>query len=316
MASSAAAGPFVSVVVIFRDAGWFIEEAIDSVFAQSYVGWELLLVDDGSTDESTEVARRWAERHPTKVRVLEHDGRRNRGMSASRNVGVAAARGEYVAFLDADDVWLPKRLERLVAILDAHPEAAMVYGPILWWYGWTGKAEDRERDFVESTGVEPDTLVTPPTLLTLFVQRRAAVPSGMLLRRAAIEEVGGFEEAFSGLYEDQVFCSKICLRAAVVASSECSYKYRRHPASCSSVAERAGLDHLGRRLFLRWLAAYLTEQGATHPELWRAVRAQLRWYRYPLLYRLVRAGWRCVRRSGRARRMRERLGPWAAGLPT
>lgn len=85
--------PLVSVVTIFLDAERFIEEAIESVFAQTYDRWELLLVDDGSTDRSRDVARRYAARYPSRVRYLEHPGHQNRGMSPSRNLGIAHAAG-------------------------------------------------------------------------------------------------------------------------------------------------------------------------------------------------------------------------------
>ena len=89
------AAPLVSIVTIFYNAPvGFFEEAIASVRAQTEPGWELLLVDDGSTDESAVVARRAAAADPERVRVLTHEGGVNRGMSASRNLGIAAARGD------------------------------------------------------------------------------------------------------------------------------------------------------------------------------------------------------------------------------
>src|SRR5438128_2284668 len=102
--------PLVSTVMIFLNAERFMQEALDSVFAQTWERWELLLVDDGSTDDSREIAKRSAAEHPAKVRYLEHPGHENRGMSASRNLGIRHARGAFVAFLDADDVWLPAKL--------------------------------------------------------------------------------------------------------------------------------------------------------------------------------------------------------------
>src|SRR6266545_8317921 len=96
--------PLVSTVMIFLDAEPFLEEAIDSVFVQTYRHWELLLVDDGSTDGSSDIAKRYAREHPGRVRYLEHPGHENRGTSASRNLGVRHSRGELVALLDADDV--------------------------------------------------------------------------------------------------------------------------------------------------------------------------------------------------------------------
>src|SRR6266545_5517239 len=112
----------VSVVIIFLNAAKFIEEAISSVFAQTYNGWELLLVDDGSTDGSTQIARKYAASYPGKIFYIAHEGHKNRGMSASRNLGIRHARCEYVAFLDGDDVWLPHKLREQVAIMRAQPK--------------------------------------------------------------------------------------------------------------------------------------------------------------------------------------------------
>ena len=140
--------PLISVVIIFLNAERFIAEAIESVFGQTYKDWELLLVDDGSSDVSSAIARRYTEQHPEKVYYFEHAGHENRGMSASRNLGIRHARGQYIALLDADDVWLPKKLEYQVEILSRYPEAGMVVGPIQWWYSWTGKPDDFARDFV------------------------------------------------------------------------------------------------------------------------------------------------------------------------
>ena len=110
--------PMVSVITIFRNAPiGFFEEAIASVLAQTENRWELLLVDDGSTDESPDIARRAVAANPERMRLLTHPNRSHRGMSASRNLGIQAARGEFVAFLDADDVYLPEKLERQIKVL-------------------------------------------------------------------------------------------------------------------------------------------------------------------------------------------------------
>src|SRR3954449_4406587 len=106
--------PVVSVIIIFLNAEQFLREAVESVFGQLYDKWELLLVDDGSTDGSTQLARRYAAHPSGKVRYLEHAGHQNRGMSAARNLGIRHAGGEYIGFLDADDVWLPQKLQEQV----------------------------------------------------------------------------------------------------------------------------------------------------------------------------------------------------------
>ena len=125
--------PTVSVVICFFDAERFLREAIESVFAQTFGAWELLLVDDGSRDGGPEIAREAVVARPDRVRILEHPGRENRGISASRNRGLEEARGRYVAFLDADDRWVERKLEEQVEILELCPEAAMVFGVTLDW---------------------------------------------------------------------------------------------------------------------------------------------------------------------------------------
>ena len=162
--------PLVSAIVIFLNEEKFLQEAIESVFGQTYDNWELLLVDDGSTDASTEVALQYAKQFSKKVRYLEHHAHQNRGMSAARNLGIRNAKGEYIAFLDADDVWMPHILEEQVTILESHPAAAMVYGPVQWWYSWTRNPEDMRRDHLRTLNVPPNTLVKPPTPLLQCLQ--------------------------------------------------------------------------------------------------------------------------------------------------
>jgi glycosyltransferase involved in cell wall biosynthesis len=224
--------PLVSVVIIFLNAGEFLEEAIKSVFSQTYDHWELLLVDDGSTDGSTDIALGYAAGSPNRIRYLEHENHENRGMSASRNLGIRNTRGKYFALLDADDIWLPHKLEHQVDILESHPEAAMVYGPGLFWRSWAGESIEAHDDSTQELIVRTDRLFMPPALLENFLAHEGATPcpSSALVRRITTERVGEFEEAFRGMYEDQVFFSKVCLQAPIFVSSECN---------CRSTNQRA-----------------------------------------------------------------------------
>src|SRR5262249_36911577 len=131
--------PLVSVVVIFYNCDGFLAEAIDSILAQTYDNWELLLCDDGSTDGGTDRARRYAARFPDKIRHLEHPGHSNKGMSATRNLGISQARGELVTFLDGDDVYLPERLARHVEMFERYPQADVVQSPRELWHSWRGE---------------------------------------------------------------------------------------------------------------------------------------------------------------------------------
>lgn len=260
--------PNVSIVTPFLDPGRFFQEALDSVLGQTYTNWELLLIDDGSTDGSTETARSMAARCPERVRYFEHSDRGN--LSAIRNKGIAEARGQFIAFLDADDVWLPEKLERQVAILDLHPQAAMVYGPLIFWYSWTGKPEDARRDFACPMGDEHDLIVHPPKLLHRQIEHADGLPGtcSALVRRAVINEVGGFEESFRGMYEDEVFFSKIALRYPVYVTSVANERYRRHRNSFCARAVRSGeysmnpkKPNKARGAYLRWLHQHIEESG-------------------------------------------------------
>jgi glycosyltransferase involved in cell wall biosynthesis/SAM-dependent methyltransferase len=270
--------PLVSVITIFLNAEKFIQESIGSVFAQTYQNWELLLVDDGSTDMSSEIARRFVEAHPDKVRYLEHDGHKNTGMSASRNLGIRNAIGKYIAFLDADDRWLPEKLERQVALLESQPRAGMVYGATQYWYSWTGLPEDFERDHSPDLGVTQDTLFEPPMLLTcLYPLGKAAAPcpSDLLIRRDVFTRIDGFEESFTGkyqLYEDQAFLAKVYLKEAVFVSSECWDWYRIHPGSCVSVVTESGEYHAVRLFFLKWLENYLSKEMIDDLLIWTSLQ--------------------------------------------
>jgi glycosyltransferase involved in cell wall biosynthesis len=278
----------VSSVMIFLDAEKFIEEAIESVFAQNYDNWELLLVDDGSTDDSTQIALRCAERYPEKVRYLEHPGHQNRGMSASRNLGIRQARGEYISFLDSDDVWFPHTLEQQLAILSSNPEAGMVYGSSLYWFGWTGNPEDSQRDFrdfVEECGVRPNTLIEPPELLRSFLRRDKGpcvfgsipAPSTIMVRNEVASSVGGFVEEshqHRGLYDDQFFYVKVGLEVPVVAADRLWCKYRQHPEATTYVEHKASRHTSARLHWLNWIAQYLFEQEIEDVEIWRLLHEE------------------------------------------
>lgn len=275
--------PLVSVITPFYNTRpQFMEEAIGSVLKQSYDNWELLLIDDGSTDESTDVARRYAEKYPHKIRYLEHSGHQNRGASASRQLGLKHAKGEYVAFLDADDIWLSHKLEQQVAILITQPEAAMLYGNTQYWYGWTGNSADSQRDYLPDLGVELNTLIEPPTLISLFLRGKAAVPCicSLLVKREAVERIGGFEDSFPGMYDDQVFYAKICLESPVYVADACWDKYRQHPDSCCAMALNTEHAYSTRLNYLNWLTAYLSEREITDAGVWQAIQKELWLYRH------------------------------------
>jgi glycosyltransferase involved in cell wall biosynthesis len=263
--------PRVSIVLIFLDEERFLDAAVESVRAQSFEDWELLLVDDGSSDGSPEIARRHAGADPDRIRYLEHPGHANLGPSAARNAGIAASRSELIAFLDGDDVWLPQRLARSVALLDAHPEADMAYGRTEYWWSWAG-LDAGERDWAQPHGFRADRTIAPPELLRMFLAGEAAIPciGSLTLRRDAVLDSGGFVDEFRGLYEDQVFLARVCVGHAVYVSSELWDRYRQHPASACAIAARSDAADRARAAYLDWLADFLASRGHQGTPLWDA----------------------------------------------
>ena len=176
--------PLVSVVAIFLNGQPYLSDAVECVLAQDFQDFELLLVDDGSTDGSTRLALDYARRWPGRVIYLEHEGHSNRGMSASRNLGIRHARGKFLALIDADDIWRPTKLSEQVALLEQYPEVAMVSGAVSYWRSWAG-----EEDVIIPTGHVQDKPVLPPeALLALYPLGRAAAPcpSDLMLRREIV----------------------------------------------------------------------------------------------------------------------------------
>ncbi len=117
--------PKVSVVISTYNRAWCLEAAIQSVLNQTYRDFELVVLDDGSTDGTAEILKRY--QHDDRVRSFFEI---HRGASMARNQGIEKTRAEYIAFLDSDDIWLPDKLERQVAFLNEHPEFAFVHGSV------------------------------------------------------------------------------------------------------------------------------------------------------------------------------------------
>jgi glycosyltransferase involved in cell wall biosynthesis len=293
----------VSIVTPFLNPGRFFVEAIESVLAQAFHGWELLLVDDGSSDGSREVAHGYATAQPDRIRCFAHPSGESRGASASRNLGIRHARGEYLAFLDADDVYLPAKLEEQVPLLDRNEDAAVLYAATEYWHSWTGDPGDAARDWTwRKFGVEPDTVIEPPRMLVTFLRDGGTVPcmGSVLVRRRAVEAVGGWEESFRRICTDQVFHAKLCLRFPVLVHDACWDRYRQHAGSSCQVVAAAGQSGAAFATYLTWLEGYLRQQGVADAEVWSALRAALRPHRHPLLYGLERSAQQQTRRVARA----------------
>jgi teichuronic acid biosynthesis glycosyltransferase TuaG len=170
--------PFISVVIPSYNAAKYLAETLESVRAQTFRNYEVIVVDDGSTDRTFDIAARFEG-----VRRLRQA---NRGAAAARNAGIGAARGAYVAFLDADDLWLPKKLEKQVAYLEQNPKAAWIYSDARVFDSASGRTICRIGARIRLHEGE----ILRPLLLRSFIP--SATP---VVRRDALFAAGLFDEA-------------------------------------------------------------------------------------------------------------------------
>lgn len=284
----------VSVVIPFRDPQeQFFREAVASVIAQDYRPLELVLANDGSARPAVELARQLMASSGLPALLVEHPGGVSKGTSATRNRGASAAKGELLAFLDADDVWSPEKVREQVEILTHGPAIALVFGQTRYWYSWR---RTRDADFVVQRGIERDTIFEPPQFVASFLRGRVIVPStsNTMMRRRAFEACGGFEESFSGMYDDQAFLVKLGLANLIGGVARCWDRYRQHDTSMTALAGQCGTELEFRRHFLSWIPAYCLRNGIDCPEVIEAASKEM-WlaagaHRSRLLNRM-RRGW-------------------------
>lgn len=176
----------VSTIIPCYNAERTIEEAVDSALAQDLKDHEIVAVNDGSTDSTSAILERYAD----KIKVIHQP---NRGLSAARNAAIASSASKYIALLDSDDQWLPGKLVRLVAELERRSDASLAFSE----YGFmdTDSVEyGQSRIFGEISSVELLKKVPFP----LFSLNQAIMPSTWIVNRSRLEQVGGFCEAFKG----------------------------------------------------------------------------------------------------------------------
>ena len=269
--------PEVSVVIAAHNQADFLGETIESVLAQTFRDWELVVVDDGSTDATPTVAARYAARD-ARVRCLSGP-RQER--AAARNRGLAATTGPLVAFLDADDLWRPEKLARQVAALRADPEAGLCY---------------TVARFIDAGGRrlpirKPPRPVAGDAFSTL-VRGNLIIIASVLVRRACVDRVGAFDAALPVFgCEDWDLWLRVTRHWPVVAVEEELTLYRRHDGNTGSrqllasalavvdktfaeagTAERAGISPAAVRSLHYWYTIPGVEWTAALPLVVRALR--------------------------------------------
>lgn len=220
----------VSIIIPCYNYGRLLAETLDSVAAQTHTEWECLIIDDGSADNTREVAEGY-QQHDKRFRYLHQQ---NKGMSAARNWGITEARGNYLQFLDADDLLVPRKLELQVAYLVARPAVDLVYGDVRCFQH--GHPAVLSRSFnMQDEDWMPKVQGSGQTLLNALVEGNIMAINAALLRRALIDRVGLFSEALRGVedWEFWVRCAAAGAYFGYDPAAEAWALVRVHPSSTS-----------------------------------------------------------------------------------
>ena len=257
--------PLVSVVIPAYNCARFIREALDSALLQDYPALEVIVVDDGSTDDTGAILASYGER----IRLLSQP---NRGCAAARNAGVAHARGKYIAFLDGDDAWSPCKITyQLEALGKAgyklaysrfivwRPEADGHYLPAEHVFSTEGVAHVSDCELV--TGYTYDALLKDCMVWT----------STVLVEKAVLDEAGGFDETLE-LGEDYDLWLRLSRNLPMLGLEQPTALYRQHPCSITREARETNYEYLVlNRALALWGPGSAPEPGAMRARLARSM---------------------------------------------
>ncbi len=211
----------ISVIIPAFNAERYIGQALESVGSQTYQNWEILVTNDGGTDGTSRIVAEFATRTSRPVRVFEHE--QNSGLSAARNTAMRAAGGEYVAFLDADDFWLPDHLESACALL-ASGKVDLAYSECFVF-------RDTPSGEIELLPIHTIEVTNPPA--DLF--RRGYInPSGVAITRRLMEKVGEFDRSLRGTQDLDYWIRAAALGFQIASTGRQLYYYRKPPGSLSA----------------------------------------------------------------------------------
>ena len=249
--------PLVSVVIPTYNYGRYVGETVESALAQTYPHVEILVVDDGSTDDTRQRLAAYGNR----LRYLYQE---NRGLSAARNAGIRAAQGEFVALLDSDDLWLPEKLGQQVAVWVREPDFGLV-ATERFAIDETGRRLDYDKERCSRSGFCELTMRD-------LLEFPAFSPSSVLARKDVLLAVGGFDEGLTAV-EDMEMWVRVAARFRVLRLNATLTAQRFHPNSMSHQPDSMLRNH----------AKVIDQLFANVPQLrrhrqWRRI-AEARMYR-------------------------------------
>lgn len=223
----------VSVIIPAYNGDRYIGEAIDGVLAQTYDDYEIIVVDDGSTDNTFQVIQQYGDR-------LKYLSQANEGVAASRNLGLKASQGEYIAFLDQDDIFLPHKLASQVALLEQDSDLGMVNS------GW--QIVDPQGEF--QSAVEPWKQIPELSLANLIIWKPVFL-GAMLFRRTWLERSPGFDTSLEQTPDVDLVLRLAGMGCTAAWVEETTVKYRQHQSNASNdtLLQAQELDRVVTKFF-------------------------------------------------------------------
>lgn len=214
--------PKVSVIIPAYNQALYLGAAIESVFAQTYPNLEIIVVDDGSTDGTAEVARKYGEK-------IRYHYQSNHGLAGARNSGIRLAQGELIGLLDADDAWQPEFLETMVTLSQENPQAAVFYCQAIC-------IDEVGRNLGQIVGGQGDEIAD---LRSVILRANFLIPSTIVIRRSVFSSAGLFDEQFQWVgCEDLDLWLRLTPEHKFISSPAVLVRYRVHEKSLSASPEK------------------------------------------------------------------------------
>lgn len=237
--------PKVSVIIPTYNSAHFIIEAVDSVLAQTFTDFEVLVIDDGSKDNTKEVL---TEKYGNSIQYFYKE---NSGVSKARNFGIEKAKGKYVAFLDSDDAWIPEKLEKQIVALEKNPANKACYSSFYLC------DENLNPTGINSSERKADALTD-----LLLIGNVVATPSTVIAEKELFQQVGGFDDQLSQCADWEMWI-RLATKTEFIYIDEPLLKYRIHGANMSKNAALLEKDTI-----------LLMEKGFALPNLPSSVKAK------------------------------------------
>jgi glycosyltransferase involved in cell wall biosynthesis len=225
--------PKVSIIIPTYNCEKFIDKTIQSVIDQTYKNWELIIVDDLSTDNSRKILNEWKNKN-NKIRLILLN-KNSGGPAHPKNIGILYATGEYIAYLDHDDEWLPEKIEKQINILENNPKIGII--------SCEGITIDENNNVIDMIKIKevPENGVFPDILSTDFI----ASNSSMIIPKKVIDKIGKRDENKKiGIAEDREFEMRVAsFGYDISVIHEALFKYRIHKNNSSKIGSTQGLNY-------------------------------------------------------------------------